>query len=111
MKSQLTEFRKDLCNLINMSELPLDIKYYLVKDVFREVSDAYFNMLAQPEPEEEQNKQSENVDEYPDSIELQADLSSLEDIIDKEKAAKMLQEEGVTEKRFKLPMKEIPNEN
>lgn len=41
----MEEFRESLINLINSSQLPLDAKYYVLKDVFREVDKVYYDEL------------------------------------------------------------------
>lgn len=53
MKSLLSEFRSQLCDCINNSELPIDIKYYVLKDVFNEVLAVFNNFLNTPEEKEE----------------------------------------------------------
>lgn len=41
----MEELRESLINLINSSQLPLDAKYYVLKDVFREVDKVYYDEL------------------------------------------------------------------
>ncbi len=41
----MEEFRSGLVDYINSSPLPLDAKYYLLKDVLRDVKDVYYAEL------------------------------------------------------------------
>lgn len=41
----MEQFRNLLIQAFNEAELPFDAKYYIIKDVFRDVSSMYDNML------------------------------------------------------------------
>ena len=63
----MEEFRYELVELINNYNLPLEQKFYIVKDVFRELNDLYGAYLQQkraeaarvsaPQPEIEENEE------------------------------------------------------
>ena len=71
----MEEFKNNLFYVINNSKLPIDATYYVFKDVFRELDDAYKSYLkrvaaaqeAQAQVEEEQPapaaQESEKVEE------------------------------------------------
>lgn len=35
------DFKKEICSVINKSELPISAKYYILEDVMREVTSAF----------------------------------------------------------------------
>lgn len=41
----MEQFRNLLIQAFNEAELPFDAKYYIIKDIFRDVSSMYDNML------------------------------------------------------------------
>lgn len=41
----MEELREKIIALINEAELPLDAKYYVLKDVFRDVDKTYYDKL------------------------------------------------------------------
>lgn len=43
MEDYTIKLCNDLCNVINDSQLPISVKYYVIKDIFNEVQ-AAFNM-------------------------------------------------------------------
>lgn len=45
----MEEFRKNLIEVINNSELPFDARYYVIKDVYRDVFELYEKMLEEQE--------------------------------------------------------------
>ena len=47
----MEEFRYELVELINNYNLPLEQKFYIVKDVFRELNDVYGTYLQQKRAE------------------------------------------------------------
>ena len=55
----MEEFRKQLAEIINTSELPFEAKFYVLKDLFREVNDIYINLLQQKEKEKEAEVEEE----------------------------------------------------
>lgn len=57
----MEEFRKQLVDIINASELPFEATFYVVKDVFREINDVYKDMLEKQK--EEVNKEQEAKEE------------------------------------------------
>ena len=42
----MEELRQKIVETINQSKLPADCIYYLIKDIYREISDAYFSQMA-----------------------------------------------------------------
>lgn len=56
----MEELRKQLADIINNNELPFEAKYYVVKDVFREVNDVYQSFLKQ---QEQQQTETEKISE------------------------------------------------
>ena len=42
-------FRKKLIEVINDSDLPFDARYYVIKDVYRDVLDLYENFIKEQE--------------------------------------------------------------
>ncbi len=48
----MEELRKQLAGLINSANLPFEAKFYVLKDVFREVSDLYNNLLKEEQKQE-----------------------------------------------------------
>ena len=55
----MEELKNKLLQDCNESGLPLEAIYYLVKDLFRDVSDTYENILRQKElKEEKESKES-----------------------------------------------------
>lgn len=58
----MEELRKQLVNIINNTQLPVEAIYYVVKDVFREVDDVYQNILKNAEAVQN----AENVEESAD---------------------------------------------
>lgn len=55
-------FKKNITNVINNSQLPISILYYVVKDVFRDIEQIY-NETLEKELEEFQ-KEKEDVQEH-----------------------------------------------
>ena len=55
----MEELKNKLLQDCNESGLPLEAIYYLVKDVFRDVSDTYENILRQKELKEEKESSEE----------------------------------------------------
>ena len=45
----MEQFRKALIEVINNSELPFDARYYIIKDVYRDVYELYEKMLEEQE--------------------------------------------------------------
>lgn len=52
------DFKKEICSVINKSELPISAKYYILGDVMREVTSA-FNAYSNYIREAEKNTQTE----------------------------------------------------
>lgn len=61
----MEEFRKALLEVINTEgvKLPLDAAYYVMKDVFRDLSDTYMNSLNMGIQVNTNNKVEENKEE------------------------------------------------
>ena len=55
----MEELKNKLLQDCNESGLPLEAIYYLVKDLFRDVSDTYENILKQKELKKEEKESSE----------------------------------------------------
>ena len=45
----MEQFRKALIEVINNSELPFDARYYVIKDVYRDMFELYEKMLEEQE--------------------------------------------------------------
>ena len=45
----MEQFRKTLIEIINNSELPFEARYYVIKDVYRDVYEIYEHMLEEQE--------------------------------------------------------------
>ena len=45
----MEQFRKTLIEIINNSELPFEARYYVIKDIYRDVYEIYENMLEEQE--------------------------------------------------------------
>lgn len=41
MKDPVLILRKDLCDIFNKSDLPISVKYYILKDIFEETKTLY----------------------------------------------------------------------
>lgn len=59
----MEEFRNQLIAVFQSSNLPLEAKYYVLKDVFRDVSEGYYTELQklQEAKEQEANDDAESV--------------------------------------------------
>lgn len=53
----MEEFRKQLVQVFNDSQLPFEAKFYILKDVFRDVDDVYKNVLEQMQEKAEGSKE------------------------------------------------------
>lgn len=54
------EFKQNLYNLINQSNLPISNVYYVMKDVFKELEGIYLNTLQQERIKRQKIKKEEN---------------------------------------------------
>lgn len=45
----MEQFRKKLVEFINGSDLPFDAKYYIIKDIYRDIFELYLKMLEEQE--------------------------------------------------------------
>lgn len=64
----MEQFRNLLIQAFNEAELPFDAKYYILKDIYRDVSLMYENMLKEQEAAQMQAAMMEN-EEAPVEIE------------------------------------------
>lgn len=71
MVSQLFILRKEICNLLNQYEIPIDVKYFIIKDILSEIKDVIDNMVVTTAADT-----SEKSDETPQDISI-----DLKDII------------------------------
>lgn len=71
MVSQLFILRKEVCNLLNQYEIPIDVKYFIIKDILSEIKDVIDNMVVTTTADT-----SEKPDETPQDISI-----DLKDII------------------------------
>lgn len=55
----MEEFKKALIEVINNSELPFDAKYYVLKDVYRDIFEVYDKLLKEYEAAKEAESQNE----------------------------------------------------
>lgn len=63
MKSYCNDLRLKLTEVINNSSLPIDIKYYIVKDVYLELTNVFEQYLLIPEEKENNDNEKENIEE------------------------------------------------
>ena len=56
---QLEDFKKEVINVVNDSHLPIDVVYYVFKDIMGEIANTYSQTLQQ-EAVEKQKQQEEN---------------------------------------------------
>lgn len=56
----MEELRKQLAELINNTQIPFDAKFYVLKDVYREVYDVYQNILKQQKEIDKEKQANEN---------------------------------------------------
>lgn len=54
----MEKFRRNLIELFNGNELPFDAKYYIFKDVYRDIFDLYNGMLEEAELAQQQEMAS-----------------------------------------------------
>ncbi len=57
----MEEFRNQLIAVFQGSQLPLEAKYYVLKDVFRDVTEGYYGELERIKKESEANEDAESV--------------------------------------------------
>ena len=57
----MEEFRNALIKLFQENPLPLEAKYYVLKDVFRDVSEGYYHELERIKNESEASEDAESV--------------------------------------------------
>lgn len=62
MEDYTIKLCNDLCDVINGSQLPISVKYYVIKDIFNEVQ-AAFNMYREEVMKAMQEQASEEVKE------------------------------------------------
>jgi hypothetical protein len=55
----MEELRKALIEVINNSELPFDARYYVLKDVYRDIFEIYDKLLKEYEAAKENESQNE----------------------------------------------------
>lgn len=58
----LNDFKKDLVDRINQSGLPVGVVYYILKDLFNDIEDAYQNVLISEANSNIKQEQKVNVD-------------------------------------------------
>lgn len=59
----LRDFRQQLEQVINQSGLPIDVIYFVLKDVFNEVVDIYNNEITNEETAKQQEKEKNTKEE------------------------------------------------
>lgn len=106
MVSILDQLREGLCAVINAYDLPIDVKYYIVKDVFNEMQNLYNNYLMTPSEEEQKKEEEKNEKSKIRTMEIEGEASGLEEIIDKEKVKELFEKEGITSKTYTIESKE-----
>ena len=57
----MEEFRNALIKLFSENPLPLEAKYYVLKDIFRDVSEGYYHELERIKNESEADEDAESV--------------------------------------------------
>ena len=57
----MEEFRNQIIKLFQENPLPLEAKYYVLKDVFRDVNEGYYNQLEAIKKEKEVKDDAESV--------------------------------------------------
>lgn len=62
----MEELKKQIIAAINNSKLPAEGVYYIVKDVYRDVEDSYYNYLKEKEAKAAQEAAAQNAEEEVD---------------------------------------------
>ena len=57
----MEEFRNELIKLFQENPLPLEAKYYVLKDIFRDVTEGYYSELERIKRESEADEDAESV--------------------------------------------------
>ena len=55
----MEQLKQKLLQIVNESKLPIDAIYYVCKDFFRDVDDAYQQFLLNQKEQQQQNKEEE----------------------------------------------------
>lgn len=100
MKSILQEMRKDLCDTFNKYNMPIDMKYYILKDVFNEVSSVFEEYLNAPEPELESNTTSK-INKTDQNIHQDVPINEL---INTDKLAELMEKDNSNEVTVQIPL-------
>lgn len=58
----MEEFKNNIIAQINESQLPFEAKFYVFKDIFREMSDTYYKYIAEIEAQKQLPEQQEDKD-------------------------------------------------
>nr|DAI41740.1 MAG TPA: hypothetical protein [Caudoviricetes sp.] len=59
MKDPVLILRKDLCDIFNKSDLPISVKYYILKDIFEETKTLYTKYIEMDSQSEELSEPEE----------------------------------------------------
>lgn len=62
MRDPLRELRIELCNVLNQSNLGINVKFLILKDIYQEVSSLYQEFLNIPEEKEEEEVVTETIE-------------------------------------------------
>ena len=57
----MEEFRNQLIKLFQENPLPLEARYYVLKDIFRDVTEGYYSELERIKRESEADEDAESV--------------------------------------------------
>lgn len=100
MKSYVQNLYQDLLNTINNNPLSVDIKFFIIKDIYRLVEEAYIGYLNTPDEIQQAKQEMEQIKKQEDkSIPLDYNVKiddSLKEIIDlgTEKKKELLNKEN-----------------
>lgn len=100
MKSYVQNLYQDLLNTINNNPLSVDIKFFIIKDIYRLVEEAYIGYLNTPDEMQQAKQEMEQIKKQEDkSIPLDYNVKiddSLKEIIDlgTEKKKELLNKEN-----------------
>lgn len=91
MFSYCNDLQEKIIQVINENPLPIDVKFFIIKDLYNTISNGYQSFLAQPEEDiKEKNKKPLKVLNHPqETMEVEIPLENIEmnedmkDILDK----------------------------
>lgn len=85
----MEQFRRLLIEVFNNSDLPFDARYYVIKDVYRDVLELYENFLKEQEAElakraEETMQQEKEYEEYQRKLKEEIEKKNIPQVMETE---------------------------